>query len=338
MINVRRLTAVQGLAGSLFAALLLLFGCSAPVAPVGPSSLVVSEVAVNAGVPDRGLDPAVVLVEADSGPTCSGILIAPDVVLTARHCTAVVAPHATCPAVAAEGSQIVRNVDPARMQILLGDEVSTAVVGALGLAFVVPSSDLLCGTDIALILLDRPITSVTPALVQSVGIAAGQHVRSVGYGSPPGTKLLREHVPVVATDASEFRVAEATCQGEGGGPALDEATGKVVGVLAAFGPSCEGAHPYDVYTRTEVFYSLVEEALAASMEAGKKRSTSDTKDPTDYGGACIRGADCGGGVCIEEGATQYCSRSCSATDRCPPDYKCLSSSLTALTPVCVEEE
>jgi hypothetical protein len=70
------------------------------------------------------------------------------------------------------------------------------------------------------------------------------------------------------------------------------------------------------------------------MEAGKKRSDSNTTDPTDYGGACFTGADCGAGVCVDQGSTEYCSRSCSATDKCPPDYKCVSSAGT--DPFCVE--
>jgi Trypsin len=286
------------------------------------------------------MDPAVVILEAPGGLVCSGALIAPDVVLTARHCTSLVVAGATCPPPASQRVQVMGELNPGSMRVLLGDEVASAVVSALGLAFIVPSTETLCGSDIALVLLDRPIASVTPLLVQSVGIAEGQHVRSVSYGNDPGLKILREHVPVVETATTEFRVAEGSCEGGGGGPALDEATGKVVGVLAEFGPSCKGPHPYDVYTRVEVFYPLVEEALAASMEAGKKLSAANRTDPTDYGGACSTGSDCGAGVCVDEGSTEYCSRSCSATDRCPPDYKCVSAGNSggATSPFCVQSE
>jgi|HubBroStandDraft_1064217.scaffolds.fasta_scaffold126945_1 hypothetical protein len=305
--------------------------CSAS-APPPSSSLIVSVAAVNRGVPDRGMDPSVVVLEVLGGPVCSGVLIAPDVVLTARHCTSILAAGISCPA---HGPQVVGDFDAVSIEVLLGDEVETAVVAATGLALVVPSTDVLCGADIALVLLDREITSVAPALVKSVGVAEGDHVRTVGYGDPPGPELLREHVPVVAAEAVEFRAAEATCEGEGGGPAFDEATGQVVGVLAEFSPSCASPAPFDVYTRTEVFYALIEEALDSSMEAGKKRSDTSTKDPTDYGGWCTSGADCGAGVCVEEGTTEYCSRSCSATDTCPTDFKCVTWAMGA-TPVCVE--
>jgi hypothetical protein len=158
-------------------------------------------------------------------------------------------------------------------------------------------------------------------------------VRTVLYDNPPGIKLLREHALVVASDTFEFRVEEATCMGQGGGPAFDENTGHVVGVLSRFGPSCRGPNAYDVYTRTSVFYALVEQAISSSMEAGKKLSDSDTKDPTDIGGACLAGRDCGAGVCVKDGALQYCSRTCEATDRCPTDYTCVDGA--ALESVCV---
>ncbi|MDB4997114.1 MAG: hypothetical protein JWM74_4546, partial [Myxococcaceae bacterium] len=40
------------------------------------------------GVPDRGRDPAVVAIDVGGEGLCTGTLIAPNVVLTARHCVA----------------------------------------------------------------------------------------------------------------------------------------------------------------------------------------------------------------------------------------------------------
>ncbi len=307
-----------------------MLACSGAPAPVGTvASVTVSVVPAVRGVLDRGMDPAVVALEVGDAGVCSGVLIAPDVLLTARHCTAVVAPGASCPA---HGPQILSQLNPASFTVLMGDEVASAVAVAQGLDVFVPSTDVLCDADIALVLLDRPIETVTPAVVEGVGAAKGQHVRTVGYGGPPGDKLLREHVPVVFTSSYELVVAEAPCIGAGGAAAFDETTGHVVGTLARFGP-CGAPAPYDVYTRTDVFFALVEEALASSVDSGKKQSHSNTKDPTDIGGACSTGSDCGAGVCIDVGSAQYCSRSCTVTDKCPSDYKC---ELVAGDQVCLQ--
>lgn len=302
-------------------------GCSGAAAPASTASITVSTVPAVRGVLDRGMDPAVVAIEVGDLGVCSGVLIAPDVVLTARHCTAVIAPNATCPAA---GPQVTAQLNPATLRVLMGDEAPTAV--AAGLDVFVPPTDVLCDADIALLLLDRPIKTVTPAIVEGIGAAKGQHVRTVGYGGPGGDKLLREHVLVLQASASEFVVAEASCIGAGGAAAFDETTGHVVGTLARFGP-CAGTDPYDVYTRADAFYSLIAQALASSIDSGKKQSHASTKDPTDIGGTCFTGSDCGAGVCIDVGTAQYCSRSCSLTDKCPAHYKC---DLIAADQVCVQ--
>ncbi len=289
--------------------------------------LTVSVAPTLSGVGDQGMDPAVVAVLVGDAGVCSGVLIAPDVVLTARHCTATTVRDVICPS---QGAQIVSQLDPATFRVLLGDDVATGLVVAHGETVLVPNVDVLCGADVALILLDRPIDSVKPAVAQSVGVAQGKHVRAVGYalpnpGAPSEAKLLREHVEVLATSASEFQVREADCLGDVGGPAFDEQTGHVVGILSRAGPACGGIDAYDVYTRVDAFYPLVEEALLSSAEAGKKQTTTATRDPTDIGGACFVGAECGAGVCVDDGASEYCSQGCAPTDPCPTDFTCVAA-------------
>jgi hypothetical protein len=312
---------------SLVVASVSLLACAVPSVSTIDSMLTVSVVSTLTGIADEGRDPAVVAVLVGASSVCSGVLIAPDVVLTARHCTATTVPDVACPS---EGPQIVSQLDPSSFRISLGEDVATGIVVAEGEMVVVPNTDVLCGADIALLLLDRPVESVKPAIVQPAGVAEGQHVRSVGYGSlgagdPIDAKLLREHVEVLATSATEFQVSEAPCLGDVGGPAFDEQTGQVVGIVSRSGPSCEGTEAYDVYTRVDAFYSLVQEALLSSAEAGKKQTTTATKDPTDIGGACFTGADCGAGACVDDGTSEYCSQSCAPTDPCPTDFACVAA-------------
>src|SRR5215472_17834173 len=65
-------------------------------APLG-ADVQVDEDPVVRGIPDKGRDPAVVAIDLDGEGTCSGTLIAPDVVLTARHCVDRTLSGARCP-------------------------------------------------------------------------------------------------------------------------------------------------------------------------------------------------------------------------------------------------
>src|SRR5262249_44695120 len=75
------------------------------------------------GVPDRGRDPAVVAIEVDSQALCTGTLIAPDVVLTARHCLAETSETVRCPSTT---PQVGPEHAPASLAILTGDNVTLA--------------------------------------------------------------------------------------------------------------------------------------------------------------------------------------------------------------------
>jgi hypothetical protein len=288
----------------------------------------VDEVDVVEGVADESRDPAVVAIDVDGDELCTAVLIASDAALTARHCVSRIAPGAACPAT---GAQVLANRDPATLRILGGDDA--AVFLARGRLIVAPLVNVLCGADIAVLLLDRPVDGVAPLPVRAVGVATGARVRTVGFGrlvpgsgSPAATlaapaKLLREHVLVADTTLTEFRVREGPCQGDSSGPALDEGTGAILGVVSRPGPACAGADAYDVYTRADAFASLIEDGLSLSASAGKGASHT-VKLATDIGDPCEHGSDCGTGACVDEESREYCSRACDGQDKCPTDYTC----------------
>jgi hypothetical protein len=284
-----------------------------------------------AGVPSRGRDPAVVALAMADGGLCSGTLVADRVVLTARHCIAETTEQVSCPPTAI---QVGKTKAPKDVLVLAGDDTRGARVLGRGAAIVAPDGPVLCNADIAFVVLDASVKGIRPVPLRPTGARRGEFVRAVGFGRAgdglaAGTKLVREHVEVIATTAAEFLVGEATCQGDSGGPAIDEDTGEVIGVVSRGGPSCEGAGVHNVYTRVDPYFWLFDEALQrATVLAGVTGPTdppktgTKSKPPTDTGGACEVPADCASGICILDDRTKYCSRGCGTGDRCPNGFHC----------------
>jgi hypothetical protein len=272
------------------------------------------------GVADRGADPAVVLLDVDGQGSCAGALLAPDVVLTARRCVALVHGDAQCPAT---GAQIAGMRDLTTIRVLVGEEVASATERARVRAAVVPDTDELCGADIALLALDATIDEIEPLAVHPTGAAVGDHVRSVGYRA--AQKVVRDHVAVAATSAREIALAEAPCDTPPGGPAIEEATGQVVGVFSRSGPACASADGYDVDTRVDAFAPLVQAALAAGAPSTSTHRAKPRKSPVDLGATCNAGAECAAGACVAYADSQYCTRSCGPVDPCPSKTRCMAS-------------
>ena len=297
-------------------------GCAAGNASLSPSDVHVDEVTLVLGVADEGRDPAVLPIDVDGEALCTGVLVASDAVLTARHCVTRATGEPTCPAGAGLAPD---ERDPTTLRVFSGNAVASSAFLAEGRRIIVPTNEALCGADVAIVLLDRATQGIEPVPVSEVAVLPGDHVRTVGFslggdGALAGAKLLREHVAVLDTTSSEFRVAEAPCEVDSGGPAFDERTGAILGVRSRAGPACRGAAPLDVYTRADAVFSLVEGVLVTEgRAAGAPRSTKPT---TDIGAYCVAGAQCGAGACVSESNRRYCSRSCTGADRCPTHYKC----------------
>jgi hypothetical protein len=315
-------------------------GAPASSAATGPAA---DESLPPAGVADRGDDPAVVALDVGDvtgGVVCSGVIVAPDAVLTARRCAAVTSMVEQCPQ---GGPRVVTMLDPGSLHVLVGDRVTGTEERARGRQILVPDDDPSCGADVAVVLLDTPIDDIEPMTIRPTGAATGDGLRTVDFvrvgGAAALDKLVRDHAMVLDVTPTELGIGEA-CLTLPGGPAIDEATVEVVGVASRpGGPACASPGAFDTYTRTDTLLPFLGDVLARlALPSGSSTGQDRTKKgAVDVGATCLRGSDCAAGVCVTEGLREYCSRPCGPHDRCPTLSRCQSGGGDARgASICVE--
>ena len=298
--------------------------------PPAPAEVFVDSAETRRGVPSVR-DHAVVALDGGDRQ-CTGVLVAEDLVLTARHCLAEAERTVSCPA--AE-RQIHRAVSAGGVRVFAGYDLGSARLLGLGAAIVAPAVDVLCDHDIAFLVLDRAAEGVEPLPVENQGIARGDFVRLLGFGRPEGQggraiRLEREHVRVRVTQGQEFIVGAPSCDGDSGGPALSERTGGVVGILSRGTRGCAEGSAENVYTRADAFLALQaeaeREALRLRADRGElrppRKAPPKPRPTTSVGAPCTAGDECPTLVCLTQGPRSYCSRRCGPGDRCPAGYRC----------------
>jgi Trypsin len=244
---------------------------------------------------------SVIMIQMGQEGFCSGTLIAPNVVLTARHCVSTPAED--------DCGTIQGDMAPATLGIAIGPSANqaSAPVAHAKKYFYGAGKDLCEAGDFALILLDRSVTGAPSSKVRAAPATVGETFVAVGYGEDEnkqvsvrrqrtGVKALaigpaqETFTPTNAAafsyeiPAGEIATSEAVCHGDSGGPLFD-LQGRVVGMTS------RGADPNDVcvdrpdiFTAVAAHLAVVDQALQEAGfprtgdESGTKPSSQD--DPT----------------------------------------------------------
>lgn len=193
----------------------------------------------------------ILIVSGNSGGTCSGTLIAPNLVLTAHHCVAP-SPDTYIRCGRFPFGPAYR---PSELFVTNRTRMSYNGIGykRVSQVHVVEAQGDLCNNDIALIELQDAFSAeeaqlITPRFAPSP--QRDERVTMVGYGTTngrtgEGTRRIRTNVRVTCSGSScggaarslEFMTSDGACQGDSGGPVLDSQS-RTLGALSRGGEGC----------------------------------------------------------------------------------------------------
>lgn len=278
----------------------------------------------------------------DRVSACTATLIAPNLLLTARHCVSSGSRENVMCGQSALGTPVPGGSTAATNSAIL----DSSSIFRRGASVRVPAEgDDTCGFDIALIILEDvvPGSEAIPAVPRiDRNALAGEPYVAVGYGEDetgmqtPG-RMLRGGLTVACAvgacpnfgvAATEFVGEAGVCSGDSGGPALD-ADGKVFGVVSRGADPCE----QPVYSSVASWSGWITEiALDAAAAGGYDPpfwALSGTSDPPvgvlGEGDACTGGNVCAPGlVCFYETdpGDARCTATCASEAECSSGQAC----------------
>ena len=320
---------------------LLAAGCASKSA--GESTGAASD-SIIGGVTDNapGAHDAVVFLLNPDG-ACSGSLIAPKLVLTARHCVSQnITQGIGCDiyGTSSNGDHVGSDYPASSITVYTGTNPNFGNPVAAGAQVLHVATNNLCNNDIALIVLNQPVNGIAPLPVRlDWGPQRGELTTAVGYGAVndnqqgAGLRRRRDNVPIISAGqdwnqvigAGELEAGQGVCSGDSGGP-LISAAGGVIGIASRVS-KCTDPNAGTKYDRLDYHKALIMQAFAAAgaspiLEPG---SPPTPPVPIDVGqGPCVTGAQCTSFICQTNGS--YCTNLCSSS-ACPTGTYCADGSV-----------
>lgn len=255
------------------AASVALVGCGEVEFPV------VSQQPIVYGQVSGQADDAVVYLQSPGG-NCSGTLVAPNLVLTARHCFAIVDRLGDLGCnqdgvSVTDAGNISNDYEPAEISVLIGPAGCTDEP-VLAKRFFSTGSQTVCRNDLALIelateIMDWPMMPMRLLRPTSVG----ETMSIMGFGRTDDSddipvRRRRDGLSVLAVGANRFDanggmavagtfvLSQGACHGDSGGPAKTESTGAVAGVYSINGAKdCADPTAIGVYVQIAEYYDLI---------------------------------------------------------------------------------